>query len=96
MKTILLALLLSLSLNATTTEDDKVKHIIAGTAIYAGCLAIAEFTDFGLNSKTCLLPVFAGAAGKEVYDANYGGTSDFNDFTATMIVPLGTYTILEW
>jgi hypothetical protein len=95
-KKILIALMLTLSLNAFTIEDDKVKHMVAGTLVYGGCIVIGEFTDLGLDPKNCLLPVFAVAAGKEVYDANYGGTSDFNDFTATMFIPFGTYTIYSW
>lgn len=92
----LIAILTAISLNAFAIQDDKVQHMIAGTAIYGGCVILSKFTDIGLNEKNCLVPVFAVAVGKEVYDANYGGTSDFNDFTSTMIVPLGVYTIYEW
>jgi len=96
MKKIILTIALALSLNAFTIADDKQKHIIAGTLIYGGCVFVGEFTDFGLDAKTCLIPTFAAAVGKEVYDANFGGTADFNDFTATMFVPFGTYTIYSW
>jgi hypothetical protein len=95
-KKIILTIALALSLNAFTIEDDKVNHMVAGTLVYGGCIVIGEFTDLELNPKNCLLPVFGVAVGKEVYDANFGGTSDFNDFTATMFVPIGTYTIYEW
>ena len=96
MKKTLLALILTLSLNAYSIEEDKQKHIVAGAVTYFSCIIAGEFTDFGLNEKTCLIPVFAFGLGKEVYDANSNGTPDFNDFTATMFVPLGVYTVYSW
>lgn len=88
---LLIAMIMAISLNAFSIQEDKVKHIVAGTAIYAGCMI---FTDY--ESKECLIPVAIAAVGKEVYDANKGGTSDFNDITATMFIPLGTYVVYEW
>jgi hypothetical protein len=96
MTKVLLAMTLTLSLNAMTIEEDKVQHVVVGTVVYAGCIALSKFTDIGLNAKTCLIPVIAVAVGKEIYDAQGHGTSDFNDITATLVVPFGTYVVYEW
>lgn len=88
---LLIAMITAISLNAFAIEQDKIQHMAAGTAIYAGCMLFTHY-----EAKECLIPVAFAAVGKEVYDANYGGTSDFNDITATMFIPLGTYVVYEW
>ncbi len=91
MKFFLLSIVLSLSLQAKFLQQDKVKHVAAGMLIYLGCIYLTP-----LDEKECLIPVGVAAVGKEIYDNSSGGTSDFNDITATLVFPLITYTVISW
>ena len=87
--------------SAAAWEDDKEKHMIAGTAIYGICVALGYLTDEELiNYKTCLIPVGVAAVGKEWYDSRNDGAADWKDVGATLVVPAAiagvTYTVYEW
>ncbi len=80
--------------------EDKKLHVLAGTGIYLGCLfmvGIAHNNNIEwINAKTCLVPVYLSAIGKEVYDNSNGGTSEFSDITATVFIPSTGYIIYKW
>lgn len=97
MKKILLTMLLSLGLSAGGISKDKQQHAFVGVALYGGCYALSTITDIGLNSKTCLIPVFTFGIGKELYDRRHKGHSaELMDAVATVAIPLFSVTILEW
>ncbi|WP_201353056.1 hypothetical protein [Hydrogenimonas urashimensis] len=82
-------------------DSDKTKHAVAGTLIYGACVGIGSATDTEwLNYKTCLLPVFVAAAGKEAYDAATDGDAEWADAGATVAFPLMiagvTFLVYEW
>ena len=90
MKKILLMVLLSFNLYAL--EKDSIKHVVAGTIVYAGCYL---FTDY--NEAECLVPVAIVAVGKEVYDNSLdGGNAELNDVLATMVIPLISFSVIKW
>ena len=103
--TILRYLLIIFILSSTLNSDefiarDKQLHVVVGTGIYLGCLFFAGIAHNNniewINAKTCLVPVYLSAIGKEVYDKHNGGTAEFSDITATGFVPSTGYILYEW
>ena len=96
---VLLTWNLTLSSQDFLTQDKKY-HTLAGTGIYLGCLFFSGIAYNNnvewLNAKTCLVPVYAAAIGKEIYDAQGYGTADFADTAATVFIPTTGYIIYEW
>jgi len=98
----LLMTLLSTSSASTNDfiQEDKKGHAIAGISIYLSCLVVATIAQDNdinwLNSKTCLIPVYAIAIGKELYDTQSNGTASFDDITATVFIPSANYIIYTW
>jgi len=68
-------------------DIDKRKHMMVGIVIFAMTIAVA--LSIQLPSPLYLLiPVYAAAAGKEVYDYfTPNHASEFADFIATVAVP---------
>ena len=103
MKKILLAISLTITLNAGV-DNDKFKHAFAGSLVYAGCLVtkgVGEKLNFDmsfLTMRTCLIPVFAAGIGKELYDRNHDNhTAEWQDVAATVAIPVAMdFVIYEW
>ena len=96
---LLFSLIIAISLNASDfIQQDKTEHLLAGAALYFGCLFVGEVSKLEyINKKTCLIPVAAAAVSKEIYDSTQSNhTSEFNDLTATMFIPLVSFTVMEW
>ena len=85
---------------AEAFPKDKQYHTMAGIGIYFGCLFVSGITRNNgitwLNEKTCLVPVYVAAVGKEVYDKHYGGTAEVADAAMTVAVPTGGYILYSW
>ena len=95
----LLILSLSFSLvNAEFMKQDKKYHAIAGGVLYVGCVVVGKALDFKYMSLNyCYIYTLGAAVGKEVVDAySSGHVSDFDDITATMVIPTATYVIYKW
>ena len=100
-KLAIVLLVLNLEMSASDfLAADKKLHVVAGTVIYLGCLftsGIARNNHIEwINPKTCLIPVYLAAVGKEAYDKHTGGTAEFSDITATVFIPSTGYIIYEW
>ena len=100
-----LSLIIStLNINLNASEEfmpkDKQYHALAGTGIYLGCLFLAGIAHNNnipwINAKTCLIPVYVAAVGKEYYDYRSGGTAEFADAAVTVSIPSGGYIIYEF
>ena len=95
MKKILIALLFTTTLNAGS--ETYASHAAVGLGIYLGCLLLDDVSnDFTLDETTCLIPVAIAGIGKEIYDSQNSNHVDGLDIAATMIIPLGMWTLYEW
>jgi len=90
-KNILLILCLTTTLNAGS--NNYAVHAVAGLGIYLGCLLLDDVSDdITLDETTCLISVAIVGIGKEIYDKD----GDPLDVAATMVIPLGMWTLYEW
>jgi len=67
------------------TANDKIKHAVAGIAVFILCIPICFVT--GIHAGFALIPVLIAGAAKEAVDAFTGNTVDILDFFATISIP---------
>ena len=104
MKKAVLVLILTLTLAYSKVQSDRAAHAFVGLGIYAACFftkGLLDSMDYDtsyITPTTCLVPVIAAGAGKELYDKQHpeNHTAEWGDFGATVAIPFGTWVIVRF